>query len=141
GGNINGGKGTTTTTKAPTTTTTKAPVTSTTQAPVTSTTSVTHVTVTVPVHRVVVPAHRVVRVVNGVSVSEVVPAQAELVSTGAAPTSSALAFTGLNSMWLSLSALMMLLMGAALLQFGRPNSAHAMSLRKQLATIWGHRTD
>jgi len=96
--------------------------------------------VVVPVHRVVVPAHRVSTVVHGVTVSNLVPAQVETVSSGAAP-SSALAFTGLNSLWLSLSALMLLFMGAALLQFGRPGSAHAMSMRKQLATIWGHSTD
>ena len=139
GGNIGGG---TTTTKAPTTssTSTTRPTTTTTRPTTTTTQAVTHGTVVVPVHRVVVPAHRVSTVVHGVTVSNLVPAQVETVSSGAAP-SSALAFTGLNSLWLSLSALMLLFMGAALLQFGRPGSAHAMSMRKQLATIWGHSTD
>ena len=58
---------------------------------------------------------------------------------GAASGGGSLAFTGLNSLWASLCAVMLVLMGAALVQFSRPGSAHAMSLRQQLASNWGRR--
>jgi hypothetical protein len=55
--------------------------------------------------------------------------------TGAGGAGSSLAFTGLNSLWMSLGALVLVLAGAGLVEYSRPKPAHALSLRRQLATL------